>query len=184
MNAGVSLKLSKFNFFQPSVDYLGHVVHPGKLAVASKNVAAFARAEHPRTRIELRSFPGMCNVYRKFVPNFANSAAPLTNLLNKGQPIDLPPFDSTQAVALKILKDALTTPSLLCLPKDNQPYTLDVDASDYQLGATLQKFQDERLVPCCGYCSRTMNFAERNYSAPDKECLAVVWAILHLRPYL
>jgi hypothetical protein len=55
--------------------------------------------------------------------------------------------------------------------------------SDYQLGATLQQLQGERLVPC-GYFSRTMNSAERNYSAPGKECLAVVWAILHLRPYL
>jgi hypothetical protein len=29
-----------------------------------------------------------------------------------------------------------------------------------------------------------MNSARRNYSAPKKECLTVVWSIFHLRPYL
>jgi hypothetical protein len=52
-----------------------------------------------------------------------------------------------------------------------------------QLGVSLRQLQDGRLVPC-GYYSQTMNSAERNYYAPEKECLAVVWAILHLRLYL
>jgi RNase H-like domain found in reverse transcriptase len=98
----------------------------------------------------------MCNVYHKFVPHFAKAAAPVTNLLKKGQPIDLPRFDTTQAATFELLKDALTTLPLLCLPKDNQPYTIDVDASEYQLGATLKQLENERLVPC-GYYSRTMN---------------------------
>jgi Reverse transcriptase (RNA-dependent DNA polymerase) len=38
VNAGVSLKLSKCHFFQPSMDYIGHVFHPGKLALAIKNI--------------------------------------------------------------------------------------------------------------------------------------------------
>jgi hypothetical protein len=120
------------------VDNLGHVVHPGKLAVARKNIEAIARAEHPRTKTELRSFLGMCDVYSKFVPQFAQAAAPLTKLVKKCQNIDLPLFDTTQAAYFKLLKDAFITPPLLCSPQDNQPYTLDVEASDYQLGATIQ----------------------------------------------
>ena len=30
---GVTLKLTKFSFFQPTVDYLGHVITPGKCSI-------------------------------------------------------------------------------------------------------------------------------------------------------
>ena len=32
--AGITLKLTKWSFFQPKVDYLGHVITPGKLSLA------------------------------------------------------------------------------------------------------------------------------------------------------
>ena len=61
-NAGLSLKLKKCHFFAETVDYLGHVIRPGRLGVAKKNTTALQKAPIPRTQTELRSFLGLCNV--------------------------------------------------------------------------------------------------------------------------
>ena len=65
--AGMSLKLRKCHFFVKSMDYLGHVIQPGLLQVAQKNVEVVCLAKPPRTQRQLRSFLGLCNVYRRFV---------------------------------------------------------------------------------------------------------------------
>ena len=81
--AGVSLKLKKCEFFQPRVDYLGHVITPGKLAVATENTKAFEHATFPRNATQVRSLLGAANVYRRFVKNFSGIAKPLNAMLKK-----------------------------------------------------------------------------------------------------
>lgn len=46
--AAASLKLKKCWFFEDAVDYLGHVLRPGKLEVASGNLQALEKAGLPR----------------------------------------------------------------------------------------------------------------------------------------
>ena len=182
--AGLSLKLIKCHFSKEALDYLGHVIRPGKLAVAEKNTAALRNAPVPKTQTELRSFLGLCNVYRRFVPRFAAVAAPLTSLLGKGTSPQLGALSAQQIDAFNTLRDKLLSPPVLALPRPTGKLWLDTDASDGQLGTCLLQEQPDGQTLPLGYWSRTLNAAERNYSTTEKECLAIVWAVTHLRPYL
>ena len=116
--------------------------------------------------------------------NFTKIAHSLTELLKKGQTSELDPPTTEQLTAFEELKKKLLNPPVLCLPWYGKPYVLDVDASNYQLGCALLQEQDDGKLRPVGYWSRTLAQAEKNYSASERECLGVVWSVLHLRPYL
>ena len=182
--AGLTLKLKKCNFFVSSVNYLGHTIKPGRLEVANRNQEAIQQAKPPETKTQVRSFVGMCNVYRRFVPNFATVAAPLVELTKKEYPDKLPKLNEEQLRSFEKLKQMLLQPPVLRLPKEGLPYSVDTDASNSQIGCALFQTHDDKKRYPIGYWSRTLSNAERNYSVSEKECLAVVWALTILRPYL
>jgi len=62
------------------VEYLGHVVRTRRLSVSEKNLKAIKKAVFPKTQTQLRSFLGMCNVYRRFTVDFAKTAKPMNDL--------------------------------------------------------------------------------------------------------
>jgi len=69
--AGFTLSLETCTWFSDKVEYLRHIVRPGQLHVHNKNVDALKHASFPTTRTQLKSFWGMCNVYPRFVTDFA-----------------------------------------------------------------------------------------------------------------
>jgi len=182
--AGVTLCLPKGRFFRTTVEYLGHEIKPGRLGVMDANTRALRGAHCPTTRTQVRSFVGLCNVFCRFVPNFAGMAAPLTDLMGSTAPVLVPPATPLQQQAFDRLKEALTTPPVLALLRRGRKYVLDVDACGTQVGAALLQEQDDGKLQPVAYISRRLATNELPYGVTEKECLAVVWASLKLRPYL
>ena len=154
--AGVTLKPSKCHLFAQTVDYLGHKVSPGRLEVAIKNTEPLKKCLYPSTQSHLRSFLGLCNVYRRFVPNFSRTAAPLNDLLKKGCTKELPPPTEEQYEAFEKLRQALISAPILKLPDPKKPYSVDTDACDHQVGAALFQEDDEGVRHPVGFWSRTL----------------------------
>ena len=141
-------------------------------------------ARAPTNQTELRSFLGMCNVYRQFIKRFAKIAAPLNKKTGKNKPYDFEILTDAEFAAFEELKRRLVSPPVLALPRYGRKYTLETDACGHQVGCALLQEQPEGGTRPIGYCSRALTEAERNYTTTEKECLAVVWSILTPRPYL
>lgn len=155
-NAGVTTRLDKCTFFTATVNYLGHTVRRGLLVAANKNAAAIQRLSIPTTQTELRSFLGMCNVYRRFIPNFAEVASPLNSLLRKRTPV-LPEFSGSKKESFDKLKRALANPPVLALPQPELPFSVDTDALNFQIGCALfHKHEDGVRYPI-GFWSRSLS---------------------------
>jgi hypothetical protein len=133
-SAGLSLNLKRCHFIQDSVSYLGHVVYTGKLV--AKNNHALRTAKTPKAQTELRSFLGLCNVYRRFVAGFAKIAHPLDQLLRKRESPKLGVLTQEQLEAFEKLRQKLLDPPILALPRAEENFSLDTDASNYQIGGT------------------------------------------------
>lgn len=122
----------------------------------------------------------MVSWYRRYIPQFSDTAAPLNNLLQKRSRWT---WTEEAQAAFETLRQQLATAPVLTCPDFDRPFVLQTVASQSGIGAVLTQDHDgeERVV---AYASRTLNAAERNYSVTEKECLAVVWGIRKMRPYL
>lgn len=81
---GLRLQVEKCSFCQSELKYLGHLVNNQGIQPDKEKIDAISDLSAPTTTKQLRRFLGMASWYRKFVPGFAQIAAPLTNLLSTG----------------------------------------------------------------------------------------------------
>ena len=181
---GVSRKLKKCFFFLPRVDFLGHVIQPEKLSVATDRASAFRPFKFPKTLTQLRSFIATCNVYRRFVKNFSKISRPLSGMLCKDAERDFEKPSEVQLASFEILKEKLVTPPILALLKLGKLYLLKTDSSAYQVGYSVLHLQDDDSWRPIGLRSKSLNRAERNYCVTERECYAIVCSMQQLRPYL
>ncbi len=120
--------------------------------------------------MEVHSTLGLLNYHRAFTPGFSHIVKPLTNLLKKDMKFLWTPSCTK---ALDKIIHILTSEPVLTHPNLEKPFELEVDASDYAIGAILFQ-RDERGKPKpLGFHSKTLSKEEMNYNIYDKELTAL-----------
>lgn len=179
----ISLKMMKCHWAMRQIKFLGHLVDQEGIQPDPTKLEAMRKLPPPRNVHELRSFLGLVGVYRKFVPAFADIAGPLYNRLTKNK---LYHWEWTEACqeSFELLKASMLSHPVLAHPNSEHPFRLRTDASNTGIGAVLTQLDGEENERVVAYYSRVFNAAQRNYSTTERECLAVIAAIEHFRPFL
>ena len=141
------------------------------------------KAERQQTKKQVRSFLGLVGFYRAFIQNFAEIAAPLTELTKKVQRNNEVKWDEAREKAFGQLRKALINQPILKMADLSKPFILQVGASDLELGAVLLQEDNGKKSPV-PYASQTLKQNERAYAVIVKECLALVWAVQKFHNYL
>jgi len=173
-------KLSKCEFFQQYISFLGHVVSKDGISCEKDKVKAIQEWPVPNSVAAVRSFLGVTGFYRRFVQNYSRIASPLTELLQSESKWN---WGEAQQNAFNSLKNALSSAPVLAIPNDSLSYVVTTDASGYAVGATLSQDQGKGLQPIA-FMSHKMLPAERNYPVHEQELLAVIRALQEWRHYL
>lgn len=180
LDANLSVNQGKCQFCVPSMKYLGYVVDRNGLHVDPDKVRAMLNLPVPTNAREVRRVVGTFSWYRRFIPEFSTIIAPLTALTRKRQKFQ---WTSECEESFQKIKECLVAAPVLNCPDYSLPFVVQTDASGYGIGAVLtQPHPDgDRVI---SYLSRSLSRQERQYSTTERECLAVIYAVEKLRPYL
>ena len=176
-SAGFVLRGSKCLLGQDSVTHLGFRYSAEGIKPSEDKTKIIAEWPVPKNTKELRSFLGLANFYRNFVPGFANISSPLNDLTSKRIPFI---WTTEHQTAFDNLRHTLMSPPILDYPQQQDHSILTTDASDVGLGAVLSTSRGTVIE----FASRALTSLEQKYTTSEKECLAVIWATRKFCHYL
>ena len=141
--ANMKIKLSKCNFGSSSTEFLGHQIDSKGVKPLESKLDAIKNLTPPKSKKELQSTLGLFNWFRKYIPNYANLAAPLSDKLRGNQKFY---FDDLDVMTFEKIKQALCQTSGLVFPDFNKPFVVMCDASDVGIGGLLQQFDNDNTA--------------------------------------
>ena len=122
--------MTKCAFGLHELEYLVHIISKDGLKANPAKCKAIQEWPLPTSLRQLQFFLDMANYYAKFVPSFAQMAAPLYELLHKNVKWI---WSSKHTEATHALQKALSS-----LPDFQKAFQLETNASDFAIGGMLQ----------------------------------------------
>jgi hypothetical protein len=150
------------------IQYLGYIVDEHGVLVDPTNIQVICEWPSPTTLTEI--FLGLANFYRRFMLGFSHIAWAL-NQVTKGSGKANFTWGKSQQQAFDDLKHRLYSAPVLSLPDLQQPFEIEIDASDYVVGVVLT--QHGHLV---AYHSETLSDIVWKYPTYDKKMYSIVQA--------
>ena len=183
--AKLIINVDKCKFYCTQVALLGFIIDVNGKRCDPSKLANIDEWKPPTTGKQVMSYMGTFNFFREYVPLISTIAAPLDALRNRPGTFRL---NALQLKCFNALKRLLTQAPILHFPDFSLPFHVATDASNYGIGAVLYQLpggeQDPKNIRYICFVARALQPSERNYSATQRELLAIVFALKRLHYYL
>ena len=138
----------------------------------------------PKSLGEMRTALGLLSYYRKCIKNYATIIQPLRIMsIDPTRWAKAPVYSEQEKAAFTTVKTMLLKDAVLQQPDWEKSFEVHTDASIQGLGVVLCQKSGER-EGVIAFASRTLTKAEKAYSVPELEALAMIWATRVFRLYL
>ena len=138
----IKIKSSKCVLGVPSLDFLGHNISEKGITPSSSKVEVITKFPSPSSVKQLQRLVGMKKYYHRFIPQVSDKLRPLYQLIaeHSGKK-SKQNFEWTKECEQAVLqvKHDLSNATMLAHPQSNANYSLTTDASNYAVGAVLQR---------------------------------------------
>ncbi|XP_065095800.1 uncharacterized protein K02A2.6-like [Ochlerotatus camptorhynchus] len=171
---GFTIRPEKCTFAQPQIKYLGYLLDRNGLRPDPAKIQAITDMAPPTDVSGVRSFLGAVNYYGKFVHRMRTLRFPLDELLKAGTEFR---WTTQCQQAFMRFKEILASDLLLTHYNPNLDIVVSADASSVGVGATISHKFPDGTMKVVQHASRALTPAERNYSQPDREGLAIIFAV-------
>ena len=182
IEANIQVSAEKTKLFVTQAHVLGHVVGNGTIKPDYDKTEDIVNMSPPKNRTGVRSFLGMTSFFRKFIPNYAKIAAPLTLLTSDNVPWC---WGTDQFTAFETLKSKLIEGPVLRAPDFSLTWYLLTDASSGAIGSWLAQRHDGHLHPVA-YHSRQLKPHELKWTLDpyEAEVLAIYDSLKKFKHFL
>lgn len=178
----LTISREKSSFCHKQITFLGYLLTEEGLTIDPSRVQPIMNYKKPENVKQLRRLVGLITWYRRFIPNAAELMKPLTDLIEKDnhRKID---WTSEAEEAFGRLKQCLMEAPILAPADYTKPFKVYTDASLVAGAAILTQMHgdQEKVV---AYHSVKFSRTQQNYSATERECLAVLSAVEKFRPWI
>lgn len=179
--AKLTLNIRKCEFGKREISYLGFLISEDGLKPGPGKMHAIRDFPQPTTVHEIRRFLGLTGFFRRFIPDYAVIARPLTELTKKQTPFD---FNTKCQDAFVKLKQTLMKYPVLKLYDKNSDTELHTDASAVGIAGMLVQKDNNGKKRLVYSVSKKTTESESKYHSSRLELLAIVWSVERLRALL
>jgi len=177
---GFSISKDKIVLGKPKVKWLGYEISEKGVQPDQEKIHKLLGMRRPVNIKELRSVIGMLTYFAEFIPRYSIIAAPLLELMKKGEEYK---WTERRERAWDQLKQALASAPVMGYPDYSLPLYLHTDACKSGFAAILTQDQPNGRV-IIDAASRTTHTSEKKYDSSKLECACIIWIVRKWKHHL